>query len=179
MSPVAVGGPALFIGTDTDYVALVRPELDPADPGVRQAAAQAGVTPEEFAGAGDTWAVLIEHDGEGGGFELPGVRDAEPADFAERLRAELVAATGGPFTVDGGALLRLDARPAGTATDDAGTDGDAGEGGGAEAYAFTAHVTPPDDPSDDDAGTPLTVETGPLPVAGLLADLDAFLGSLA
>ncbi|MFD0226232.1 hypothetical protein ACWGPD_03875 [Streptomyces hirsutus] len=179
MSPVAVGGPALFIGTDTDYVALVRPELDPADPGVRQAAAQAGVPPEEFAGAGDTWAVLIEHDGEGGGFELPGVRDAEPADFAERLRAELVAATGGPFTVDGGALLRLDARPAGPATDDAGADGDAGGGGGAEAYVFTAHVTPPDDPSDDDAGTPLTVETGPLPVAGLLADLDTFLGSLA
>ncbi|MCP3766318.1 MULTISPECIES: hypothetical protein [Streptomyces] len=162
MSPVDAGGPALFIGTGTDYVALVRPELDPADPGVRQAAEQAGVTPEEFAGAGDTWAVLIEHDGEGGGFELPGVRDTEPADFAERLRAELAAATGGPFTVDGGALLRLDARPA-----------------GADAYAFTAHVTPPEDPSDEDAGTPLTVETGPLPVAGLLADLDAFLGSLA
>ncbi|MGW9495453.1 hypothetical protein ACWG5P_13835 [Streptomyces prasinus] len=162
MSPVDAGGPALFIGTGTDYVALVRPELDPADPGVRQAAEQAGVTPEEFAGAGDTWAVLIEHDGAGGGFELPGVRDTEPADFAERLRAELAAATGGPFTVDGGALLRLDARPA-----------------GADAYAFTAHVTPPEDPSDEDAGTPLTVETGPLPVAGLLADLDAFLGSLA
>ncbi|MEF9905603.1 hypothetical protein [Streptomyces sp. P9-A2] len=164
MSPVAVGGPALFIGTDTDYVALVRPELDPADPGVRRAAEQAGVTAEEFAGAGDTWAVLVEHDGEGGGFELPGVRDTEPADLAERLRAELAAATGGPFTVDGGALLRLDARPA-----------------GADAYAFTAHVTPPDadDPSGDDAGTPLTVETGPLPVAGLLADLDTFLGSLA
>ncbi|WP_055690062.1 hypothetical protein [Streptomyces prasinus] len=162
MSPVDAGGPALFIGTGTDYVALVRPELDPADPGVRQAAEQAGVTPEEFAGAGDTWAVLIEHDGEGGGFELPGVRDTEPADFAERLRAELAAATGGPFMVDGGALLRLDARPA-----------------GADAYAFTAHVTPPEDPSDEDAGTPPTVETGPLPVAGLLADLDAFLGSLA
>ncbi|GAB2464238.1 hypothetical protein [Streptomyces incanus] len=173
MSPVAVGGPALFIGTDTDYVALVRPELDPADPGVRQAAEQAGVTPEEFAGPGDTWAVLIEHGGEGGGFELPGVRDAEPADFAERLRAELAAATGGPFTVDGGALLRLDARPAGTTT-----DADAG-GTGGDAYVFTAHVTPPDDPSDDDAGTPLTVETGPLSVAGLLADLDTFLGSLA
>lgn len=164
MSPVAVGGPALFIGTDTDYVALVRPELDPADPGVRQAAEQAGVTPEEFAGTGDTWAVLVEHDGEGGGFELPGVRDTEPADFAERLRAELAAATGGPFTVDGGALLRLDARPAGP---------------DADTYVFTAHLTPPDDPSDDDAGTPLTVETGPLPVAGLLADLDTFLGSLA
>ncbi|MFI8302718.1 hypothetical protein ACIF80_04555 [Streptomyces sp. NPDC085927] len=162
MSPVAAGGPALFIGTDTDYVALVRPELDPADPGVRQAAEQAGVSPEEFAGAGDTWAVLTEHDGEGGGFELPGVRDTEPADFAEQLRAELAAGTGEPFTVDGGALLRLDARPA-----------------AADAYAFTVHLTPPEDPSDDDAGTPLTVETGPLPVAGLLADLDAFLGSLA
>ena len=156
MSPVAVGGPALFIGTDTDYVALVRPELDLADPGVRLAAERAGVTPEEFAGPGDTWAVLFERGGEGDGFELPGVRDAEPADFAERLRAALAAADG-PFTVDGGAALRLDARPA-----------------GADGYAFTAHVTPP-----DDAATPLTVRTGPLPAAALLADLDAFLGSLA
>ncbi|MFI8193028.1 hypothetical protein ACIF8T_30375 [Streptomyces sp. NPDC085946] len=155
MSPLAVGGPALFIGTDTDYVALVRPELDPADPGVRLAAEQAGVAPEEFAGPGDTWAVLVEHGGQGDGFELPGVRDAEPVLFAERLRAGLTAADG-PFTVDG-AVLRLDARPA-----------------GADGYAFTAHVTPP-----DDAATPLTVETGPLPVAALLADLDAFLGSLA
>ncbi|MFI2370440.1 hypothetical protein [Streptomyces sp. NPDC018833] len=156
MSPIAVGGPALFIGTDTDYVALVRPELDPTDPGVRLAAEQAGVAPEEFAGAGDTWTVLFETDGEGDGFELPGVRDAEPAGFAERLRAELDAAAG-PFTVDGGAVLRLDAQPAGP-----------------DAYAFMAHLTPP-----DDAATPLTVVTGPLPVAGLLADLDAFLGSLA
>ncbi|GAA3164919.1 MULTISPECIES: hypothetical protein [Streptomyces] len=155
MSP-AVAGPALFIGGDTDYVALVRPELDPADPGVRRAAEQAGVAPEELAGPGDTWAVLYEYGGEGDGFELPGVRDAEPADFAERLRAELAAASG-PFTVDGGAVLRLDARPAGT-----------------DRYAFTAHLTPP-----ADAGTPLTVETGPLPVAELLADLDTFLGSLA
>ncbi|MEW2631099.1 hypothetical protein AB0903_05435 [Streptomyces sp. NPDC048389] len=156
MSPAPVGGPALFIGTDTDYVALVRPELDPADPSVRLAAEQAGVAPEEFAGAGDTWTVLFENDGEGGGFELPGVRDAEPAGFAERLRAELAAASG-PFTVDGGAVLSLDARPA-----------------GADAFAFTAHVTPP-----EDEGTRLTVRTGPLPVAELLADLDAFLGSLA
>lgn len=156
MSPIPVGGPALFIGTDTDYVALVRPELDPADPGVRLAAEEAGVTPEELAGAGDTWAVLFEHGGEGDGFELPGVRDAEPADFAERLRAGLAAADG-PFTVDGGAALRLEARPA-----------------GADGYAFTAHVVPP-----ADVATPLTVETGPLPVAALLTDLDAFLGSLA
>ncbi|GGP92481.1 hypothetical protein [Streptomyces roseolilacinus] len=163
MSPVPVGGPALFVGTDTAYVALVRPELDPADPGVRHAAEQAGVDPEEFAGAGDVWAVMVEDDGEGDGFELPGVRDAEPADFAERLRAELAAASApgaapGPFTVDGGAVLRLHARPA-------------GEG----AYAFTAHVTPPDDGTSE----PRTVETGPVPTAELLADLDAFLGSLA
>ncbi|MFV2121210.1 hypothetical protein ACE14D_23335, partial [Streptomyces sp. Act-28] len=80
MSPAPEGGPALFIGTDTAYVALVRPELDPADPDVRHAAERAGVEPEEFAGAGDVWAVMVEADGEGDGFELPGVRDAEPAD---------------------------------------------------------------------------------------------------
>lgn len=156
MSPIPAGGPALFIGTDTDYVALVRPQLDPDDPGVRQAAEEAGVSPEELAGPGDTWAVLFERDGDGDGFELPGVRDAEPADFAERLRAELLAASG-PFTVDGGAALRLEARPA-----------------DADGYSFTAHITPP-----DDVLTPLTVETGPLPAAALLTDLDAFLGSLA
>ncbi|MFJ8589161.1 hypothetical protein ACIRD2_31505 [Streptomyces sp. NPDC093595] len=156
MSPIAMGGPALFIGTDTDYVALVRPELDPDQPEVRAAAAEAGVTPEEFAGPGDTWMVMVETGGEGDGFELPGVRDVEPAGFAERLRAELTAAPG-PFTVDGGAVLSLDARPA-----------------GADAYAFTARVTPPDDPD-----TTWTAETGPVPTAVLLADLDAFLGSLA
>ncbi|MFG3495563.1 hypothetical protein [Streptomyces sp. NPDC047928] len=162
MSPLAVEGPALYIGTDTSYVALLRPRLDPAQPGVRDAAERAGVSPEEFAGPGDVWTVLVEHDGTGDGFELPGVRDAEPAGFAERLRAELAAgsAPGGepePFTVDGGAVLRLDARPAGQG-----------------AYSFTAHVTPP-----DGEAPALTVETGPLPAAGLLADLDAFLGSLA
>ncbi|MBT3149836.1 hypothetical protein HTV45_02725 [Streptomyces sp. CHD11] len=156
MSSDGAGGPALFIGTDTDYVALVRPELDPGDEGVRRAAEEAGVTPEELAGSADTWAVLFEQDGEGDGFELPGVRDAEPAEFARRLRDELAAADG-PFTVDGGAVLRLDGRPSGT-----------------DAYVFTAHLTPP-----DDAGTPLTVETGPLSAAALLADLDTFLGSLA
>ncbi|MEU3449369.1 hypothetical protein AB0H29_19470 [Streptomyces thermolilacinus] len=167
MSPVPVGGPALFIGTDTAYVALVRPELDPDDPGVRRAAEQAGVDPAEFAGPGGVWAVMVETGDEGGGFELPGVRDAEPVHFAERLRAELAAASApgaarGPFTVDGGAVLRLDARPA-----------------GADAYAFTAHVTPPDAEDAPDTYGPRTVETGPVPTAGLLADLDAFLGSLA
>ncbi|MFC7990485.1 hypothetical protein ACFUV2_14395 [Streptomyces pilosus] len=157
MSSLAEGGPALFIGTDTDYVALVRPELDPADEGVRRAAAEAGVAPEELAGSGDTWAVLFEQGGEGDGFELPGVRDAEPAEFARRLRDELAAAAGEPFTVDGGAVLRLDGHPS-----------------GGDAYVFTAHLTPP-----DDTGTTPAVRTGPQPVAALLADLDAFLGSLA
>ncbi|MFI6939122.1 hypothetical protein ACIBI4_07615 [Streptomyces sp. NPDC050418] len=147
-------GPALFLG-DEDYVALVRPEIDPADPEVRQAAAQAGVTPEEFAGPSGTWAVLWELGGEGDGFELPGVRDAEPVAFAEALRAEL-AADQGEFTVDGGAALRIDGRQAG------------------DAWVLTAYLTPPgDEPST------LSVVTGPLPAAGLLADLDAFLESLA
>ncbi|WP_415951267.1 hypothetical protein [Streptomyces sp. KLOTTS4A1] len=153
MSPVAVGGPALFLG-DSDYVALVRADLDPADPEVRRSAEQAGVTPEEFAGPSGTWAVLWERAGAGDGFELPGVRDAEPAAFAEELRAELAGS--GPFEIDGGAALRLEGAPAG--------DG---------AWSLTAHLTPP----DEETGT-LTVETGPLPAAGLLADLDAFLESL-
>ncbi|SDL22187.1 hypothetical protein [Streptomyces indicus] len=154
MSP-AVGGPALFLGED-DYVALVRPELDPADPDVRRAAEQAGATPEEFAGPSGLWAVMWEKDGAGDGFELPGVRDAEPAAFAGALRAELAAGSE-RFTVDGGAALRL----AGTA-----------EGGGA--WSLTAYLTPPGDEAET-----LTVVTGPLPAAGLLADLDAFLESLA
>ncbi|MGW1767637.1 hypothetical protein ACWCQL_26730 [Streptomyces sp. NPDC002073] len=167
MSPTDGGpadsGPALFIGTDSGYVALVRPALDPADPELRAAAAEAGVSPEEFAGPGDVWAVLVESDGEGDGFELPGVRDREPADFAEQLRAELAGAAGAdarPFTVDGGSVLRLDAHPA-----------------GAGAYRFTAHVTLPE--ADGDTAAELTVETGPVPADELLADLDDFLRSLA
>lgn len=156
MSTHTAGGPALFLGTDTDYVALVRPALDPDDEGVRRAAEEAGVSPEEFAGSGDTWAVLYAQDGEGDGFELPGVRDAEPADVAQQLRAGLTA-DAGAFTVDGGSVLRLDVRPA-----------------GADAHALTAYVTPP-----DDADTRVTVETGPLPAAALLTDLGVFLESLA
>ncbi|RSS79559.1 hypothetical protein [Streptomyces sp. WAC06614] len=166
-----MGGPALFIGTDEAYVALVRPELDPADPGVRAAAEQAGVAPEEFVGPGGVWAVLLEQDGEGDGFELPGVRDTEPAAFAEQLRAELAGRGGAPaaFTVDGGSVLRLDARPA-----------------GADAYAFTAYLTPPEaeapagaeSGTEGDAPAALTVRTGPVPAAELLADLDAFLETL-
>ncbi|MEU9253928.1 hypothetical protein AB0D66_18980 [Streptomyces sp. NPDC048270] len=158
MSPIAMGGPALFLGGET-YVALVRPELDPADPGVRRAAEEAGVSPEEFAGPGDVWALMLDwaddEQGEGGGFELPGLRDIEAEDFAERLRAALTA--GGRFTVEAGAVLRLDARPVG------------------EDYAFTARITPP----DGDAEAFLILETDPVPLATLLADLEEFRGSLA
>ncbi|MGW0366359.1 hypothetical protein [Streptomyces sp. NPDC002990] len=158
MSP-AVGGPALFLGGDT-YVALVRPELDLADPGVRAAAEQAGVSPEEFAGPGNVWSVLWDRqDGEGGGFELPGLRDAEADDFAERLLAAL--ATGGPFTVEAGEVLRLDARPT-----------------GADAYAFTARVTPQEDAGAQEQ-EPVSLRTGPVPTAELVADLEEFRGSLA
>ncbi|MFF5445853.1 hypothetical protein [Streptomyces sp. NPDC012888] len=152
-------GPALFVGDDTAYVALVRPELDPADPDVRLAAEQAGVSPEEFAGSGDVWALLFE-DGEGGGdgFELPGLRDTEAVGFAEQLRAE-VAGGSAEFTVEGGGVLRLDAAPAGP-----------GE------YAFTARVSPPEGEEEAPA---VTVRTGAVPAAGLLADIDAFLESLA
>ncbi|MFD3542042.1 hypothetical protein ACFWUQ_21450 [Streptomyces sp. NPDC058662] len=155
MSP-AVGGPALFIGGDATYVALVRPELDPADPGVRRAAEQAGVSPEEFAGPGDVWALMLDQeDGGGDGFELPGLRDAEAEDFAERLAAALAAAE--PFTAEAGDVLRLDARPV------------------ADAWEFTARVTPP----EGQEGAPRTLETGPVPAAALLADLEEFRRSLA
>ncbi|MBC9718653.1 hypothetical protein H9Y04_39620 [Streptomyces sp. TRM66268-LWL] len=155
MSFVVTGGPALFLGED-DYVALVRPEIDPADPEVRQAAAQAGVTPEELAATSGTWTVLWERDGEGDGFELPGVRDAEPTAFAEQLRAELAAGSE-KFAVDGGAALQLE-----------------GTSDGNGSWSLTARITPP-----GDEAVPLTVETGPLPADGLLADLDAFLEALA
>lgn len=149
-----MGGPALFIGDET-YVALVRPRLDPADPDVRLAAEQAGVSPEEFAGPGDVWALTWDQeDGQGDGFELPGLRDAEAEDFAERLLAALAA--GGPFTVEAGAVLRLDARPAG------------------EGFAFLARVTPP----EGEGTEPLDVEIGPVPTDGLRADLEEFRRSL-
>ncbi|WP_412077163.1 hypothetical protein ACLF6K_20095 [Streptomyces xanthophaeus] len=161
MSPIAMGGPALFLGGET-YVALVRPELDPADPGVRRAAEEAGVSPEEFAGPGNVWALMLdwaegEHDehGEGGGFELPGLRDAEADDFAERLQTALGA--GGRFTVEAGAVLRLDGRPVG------------------EGYGFTARITPP----EGDAEAFLILDTDPVPLATLLADLEEFRRSLA
>ncbi|WP_405491771.1 hypothetical protein [Streptomyces sp. NBC_00096] len=151
MSPIVVEGPELFIGTDTVYVALARPKIDPTDPGVRQAAEQAGVSPEEFAGPGDVWALMLDVDGEGGGFELPGARDIEADDFAEQLQRYLAAAE--PFTAEAGNFLRLEARPAG------------------DAWLLTAHVIPPEGHEDD---APRTLELGALPAAELLADLEEF-----
>lgn len=155
MSPIGVEGPELFIGTDAVYVALVRPSLDPSDPGVREAAAEAGVSPEEFAGPGNLWALMLDEDGEGDGFELPGARDVEADDFAEQLQKALAA--GEPFTAEAGNFLRLEARPSG------------------DAWAVTAQVTPPE---GHDAG-PWTLELGALPTAELLADLEDFRRTLA
>ncbi|MEU4732040.1 hypothetical protein [Streptomyces sp. NPDC023588] len=158
MSPIAVDGPELFLGTEAAYVALARPEIDPTQPGVVIAAQEAGVSPEEFAGAGDTWAVMydgdFDGDEEGGGFELPGARDVEADDFAERLQHALAA--GEPFTVEAGNFLRLDGRPSGGA------------------WVITAHVTPP-----EEGAAAQTLELGALPAAELLAGLEAFRGSLA
>ncbi|MFZ3472095.1 hypothetical protein ACODT3_15930 [Streptomyces sp. 4.24] len=157
MSEIEMGGPALFIGTDTVYVALVRPELDPADPGVRLAAEEAGVSPEEFAGPGNVWALMLDEDGEGGGFELPGARDIEADDFAQQLQQALAAAE--PFTAEAGTFLRLDARPSG------------------DAWLLSALVTPPE--GHEDGAAPQTLDLGALPTAELLADLEDFRRSLA
>ena len=156
MSPIAVDGPEFFIGTPTRYVALVRPEIDPTQPGVLIAAEQAGVSPEEFAGSGDIWALMFEADGEGGGFELPGARDTEADGFAEQLQQALAA--GEPFTAEAGNFLRLDARPSG------------------DAWVVTARVTPPEGHDDD---TARTLDLGALATADLTADLETFRRSLA
>ncbi|MFJ6798948.1 hypothetical protein [Streptomyces sp. NPDC091268] len=154
MSPIAVDGPELFLGTESVYVILARPEIDPTQPGVLLAAEEAGVSPEEFAGPGDTWAVMFDGEDEGGGFELPGARDIEADDFAERFQRALAA--GDPFTVEAGNFLCLDGRPSG---------GD---------WAVTARVTPP----EDGAATQI-LELGALPAAELLADLEQFRRELA
>ncbi|WP_053693040.1 hypothetical protein [Streptomyces sp. WM6372] len=155
MSPIGVEGPELVIGTESVYVALLRPEIDPTQPGVRLAAEQAGVTPEEFAGPGNIWALMLDVDGEGDGFELPGARDIEADDFAEQLQRALAA--GEPFTAEAGNFLRLDARPV------------------ADAWQITASVTPP----EGHDGGPQTLELGALPAAELLADLEDFRRALA
>ncbi|MGW7101383.1 hypothetical protein [Streptomyces sp. NPDC054838] len=159
MSPIGVSGPELFIGTDTAYVALVRPTLDPADPEVREAAEQAGVSAEEFAGPGNVWALMWEDEtGEGGGFELPGLRDAEAEDFAGRLLAELSFETG-PFIVGAGEVLRLQAYP----------------GAGGADCRFLSTITPP----EGEELSPLTLEIPAVDADALRADLEDFRRSLA
>ncbi|MFF4329781.1 hypothetical protein ACFYZT_25150 [Streptomyces sp. NPDC001591] len=154
----AMGGPALFIGTDTTYVALVRPRLDPADPEVRAAAEQAGVSPEEFAGPGTVWALMWEEDGvDGGGFELPGLRDAEAEDFVDRLLAEL-SFESGPFTVAAGEVLSLQAHPAG------------------EGCRFVCAITPPEGEAETET---VTFAIPAVDADALRADLADFRGSLA
>ncbi|WP_030772677.1 hypothetical protein [Streptomyces sp. NRRL F-2664] len=157
MSPIAVEGPELNIGTSGTYVVLARPKIDPTQPGVVSAARDAGVSPEEFAGPGDVWALMYEGDGDGDGFELSGARDTEADAFAERLQQALTAAE--PFTVEAGNFLRLDARP-----------------GGAH-WTVTAYVTPPEDGEDGAAAR--TLELGALPAAELLADIERFRRELA
>ncbi|MDA5281603.1 hypothetical protein ACWGHM_38095 [Streptomyces sp. NPDC054904] len=160
MSPIAVGGPALFIGTDTPCVALVRPEIDPAQPGVREAAERAGVTPEEFAGPSDLWQLIADRtDGEGREIALNELSTADADAFA----GSLLAATADPdaeftvvLTVAAHDVLRLSGRPAG------------------EGFAFLASVVPP--PSE---GTPpLEIEIGPTALADLRVELEQFRRSL-
>ncbi|MEJ8636663.1 MULTISPECIES: hypothetical protein [Streptomyces] len=156
MSPIAVGGPALFLGADTPCVALLRPEIDPARPEVREAAERAGVTPEEFAGPSGLWQLIADRtDGEGREVALPELGDAAAAAFAERLLAALDdpdAEFTETLTVAGRELLRLDARPAG------------------EGFAFLARLTPP----ESAATPPLDVEIGPTSTADLRAELELF-----
>ncbi|OKK21100.1 hypothetical protein AMK16_12105 [Streptomyces sp. CB00455] len=161
MSTIAVGGPALFIGTDTPCVALVRPAIDPAQPQVRQAAERAGVTPEEFAGPSDLWQLIADRtDGEGREVALPGLADAEAAGFAQRLLAALAdpdAEFTVALTVAGHELLRVEGRPAG------------------EGFAFLARVVPP----ESDGAAPLDVEIGPASLTDLRAEVEQFRRSLA
>ncbi|UQX01604.1 hypothetical protein [Streptomyces sp. RerS4] len=160
-SQIAVGGPALFIGTDTPCVALVRPEIDPKQPAVREAAEHAGVTPEEFAGPSDLWQLIADRtDGEGREIALDDLSDAEAAAFADRLLAALAdpdAESTVTLTVAAHDVLRLTVRPA-------------GEG----RFSFLAAVVPP--PSE---GTPLLeVEIGSSSGTDLRAEIEQFRRSL-
>ncbi|MFF9983854.1 hypothetical protein [Streptomyces erythrochromogenes] len=157
MSPIAVDGPELNLGTEQAYVVLARPKIDPTQPGVIAAARDAGVSPEEFAGPGDVWTLMYDADGDGDGFELPGARDTEADAFAEQLQQALAAAE--PFTVEAGNFLRLDARPAGAD------------------WTLTAHVTAPE--ADEDGPAARTLELGALPAPELLAELERFRRELA
>jgi hypothetical protein len=161
-----LGGPALFLGTDTPCVALLRPELDPADPGLREAAELAGVSPEEFAGDSGVWQVLADRtDGEGRGFELPELADAEAAAFADELLAALGA------VADGGADFELSLADGALSV--------AGSGAGDDRVSVRARVVPPAEGGEPGDGGPLEVELGTLAVAELSAGLEQFRESLA
>uniref|UniRef100_A0AAU2JQ59 Uncharacterized protein n=1 Tax=Streptomyces sp. NBC_00049 TaxID=2903617 RepID=A0AAU2JQ59_9ACTN len=164
MSPIAVGGPALFLGDGTPCVALVRPELDVNDPGLRSAAEQAGVTPEEFAGPSDVWQVMADRaDGEGRSFELPELSDGEVVVFTEELLAALSGIGGEAELELADGVLTVTVR-----------------GAGEDRVSLAARVVPP--PAEDaparESG-PLDLELGTLPVAELRAEVAGFRGSLA
>ncbi|MFK0258038.1 hypothetical protein [Streptomyces sp. NPDC090445] len=166
MSVDAVGGPALFLGADTPCVALVRPELDPADAGVRLAAQEAGVTPEEFAGTSDVWQVMADRtDGEGRSFELPELTDREAADFADELLIYLATDREWEAELADGALVVT------------------GHTAGDDRVALAARVVPPagdaGEASPEDETGPLEVELGTLPVSELRTEIAAFRRSLA
>ncbi|MFG2298840.1 hypothetical protein [Streptomyces sp. NPDC048603] len=164
MSPIAVGGPALFLGADTPCVALLRPELDPTDPGLVLAARQAGVTPEAFAGGHGVWEVVADRtDGEGRGFELPELADADAAAFADALLAAL----------DGGEDFELSlAVDALTVT---------GRTAGDDRVSLAVRVVPQvaAEAAEVQETGPLDVELGTLPVAELREDVAAFREDLA
>ncbi|MER5935086.1 hypothetical protein [Streptomyces sp. NPDC002054] len=158
MSPIGVGGPALFLGADTPCVALVRPELDVNDPGLRLAAEQAGVTPEEFAGESGVWQVMADRtDGEGRSFELPELSDGEAAVFADELLAALAGGGGSELELGDGILV--------VSVDPAGDD----------RVSLAVRVVPPAGAE----GGPLDVELGTLPVAELREDVAVFHRSVA
>ncbi|MFF5487458.1 hypothetical protein [Streptomyces virginiae] len=163
MSPIVVGGPALFLGDDTPCVALVRPDLDVNDPGLRLAAEQAGVTPEEFAGESGVWQVMADRtDGEGRTFALPELTDDEAAVFADELLYALAGAGDAELELADGIIV-LSVRPAGD-----------------DRVSLSARVVPPASSEEPGSPTgPLDVELGTLAVAEVREHVVEFHRSVA
>ncbi|MFB6563271.1 MULTISPECIES: hypothetical protein [unclassified Streptomyces] len=163
MSPIAMGGPALFLGDDTPCVALVRPELDVNDPGLRLAAERAGVTPEEFAGESGIWQVMADRtDGEGRTFELPELTDGEAAVFADELLYALAGKGDAELELADGSIV-VSVAPAGD-----------------DRVSLSARVVPPAGSEEPGSQTgPLDVELGTLPVAEVRAHVVEFHRSVA